>query len=125
MFCTTLGDIDREVAQNFGYDDGYEILNPKKFSQAIRKKLAAQKFSYAECLYSRSRVIIGKLPEDFILNRIDDNTYSLLVNESKYFLKQKYFKYQQEFRFIWKMSSQVSSPLIINCPEAVKYCRRL
>jgi len=113
MFCTTLGDIDREVAQNFGYDDGYEILK------------AAQKFSYAECLYSRSRVIIGKLPEDFILNRIDDSTYSLLVNESKYFLKQKYFKYQQEFRFIWKMSSQVSSPLIINCPEAVKYCRRL
>lgn len=42
-----------------------------------------------------------------------------------YFLKQKKYQHQSEYRILWQTDREVKESIIINCPEAIKYCEKV
>lgn len=42
-----------------------------------------------------------------------------------YFLKTIRYQEQSEYRIIWKTDREVPNNIIIECPEAVKFCEKI
>ena len=123
LFCCFDGEPDSDTIQKFGYDDFFEILDIDGFSNAIKKTLKAREGFQSKCIYKTDKVIVGKTPDDFNFAKISPKLKNL-VNEKKYFLKPIMYKHQSEFRFLWEVDNGVGGTKVINCPEAIKYCKR-
>ncbi len=123
IFCCFTGDPDQNCIERFGYDSYYKIVNPLGFAQALCRGLQAYNYCFSQCVYSNSRekVIVGEASEFYNPRQISNQTM-LLVNLSKYFVKPNQYAHQSEYRFIFLMKSVVDEPIIIKCPDAVKFC---
>jgi len=126
VFCCYDGEPEPKVIERFGYDDCFEITDLEGFSNAIEKSLNAVKCYKSKCLYKKDKVLIGNLPIDFDFKAVVTELKLDMNNEAKYFMKFPVYEHQNEFRFIWQMQNneEVEEPLIIHCPEAIKFCRR-
>lgn len=122
IFCCYTGNPDSECMEKFGYDSGIIINNVKGFANAISKQIKAKSYLFAKCVYNRDKVLIGKNEKDF--NEISARLKNL-TNNGKYFIKPDKYSNQSEFRFTWKMDSDINTPKIIRCPEAIQFCERL
>ncbi len=123
VFCCYDGDPNPEVIKRFKYDDYFIISDPLGFAEVVSKCINSVNSIQSKCLYKADKVMIGKTPDNFDFNVISSRL-SELVNESKYFIKTEKYKHQNEFRFMWQIKSDVKEPLIIECPEALKFCKR-
>lgn len=123
VFCCYDGEPSQEIIEKFGYNDYFEIMDFDGFSEAIKKSIYAENAYYSKCIYKKHKVLIGKTTNDFNFHVVSEKLKEL-VNETKYFLKTNDFSHQNEFRFTWEMKEDVVVPIIIECKEAVKYCRR-
>lgn len=57
--------------------------------------------------------------------RMQNDLYNSVENEladESYFLKENSFSEEAEFRIIWGVPRKTSDPVIIACPEAIRYC---
>jgi len=65
----------------------------------------------------------GDIDQEFhrMNNELYENINRELANET-YFVKEKLFSKELEFRVIWSTSCKTSEPLHIKCPEAIKFC---
>lgn len=124
IFCTYAGFPDKKVLAGFGYDDGFFIRDPEKFSEAIQRAIHSQDFEYAACIYSPHKALIGRVQSSFKVERIDSRTIEM-VSTARHFIKPDRYADQKEFRFTWHMSQVVDAPKRVLCPEAAKYCERL
>ena len=43
---------------------------------------------------------------------------------SKFYIKNKRFAHQNEFRFTWKLPNEINKPIIMDFPEAIKFCKK-
>lgn len=123
VFCCYDGEPDQEIIDKFGYNDYLEIIDVKGFSEAISKSLKANRSYRSKCLYKKDKVLVGSTPDNFNFYEMSGRLKEL-VNETKYFLKTSNYKHQQEYRFLWELDNDIKAPLIINCKEAIKYCKR-
>lgn len=94
----------------------------------------AKKLPYVEsgvegfCNYKSSRVEFLQGEEGKILNSLDfnDPTSRMIFGEitkgMELFLKLDKYEHQNEYRLVWFSNSEVNNSLIVNCPEAVRYC---
>ena len=41
------------------------------------------------------------------------------------FMKHKKYEHQQEHRLLWFSEIQIDNGIVINCPEAIKYCDKI
>lgn len=121
LFCCYDGIPETSLLSDFGYDSFFIINDPVSFSFEISKKIQCKSSFSSRCIYKRDKVLIGKTSDDFNFNVISDRL-SELVGKTKYFLKPLSYSKQKEYRFMWQMPHDVLSPLIIKCPEAIKYC---
>ena len=71
----------------------------------------------------KSGLLIGDVPKGFNFNVLSSKLKNM-VAKTKYFIKTKDYEHQKEYRFIWETDADLTKPLVIQCPEAVKYCRR-
>lgn len=123
VFCCYDGEPNKKVIENFRYDDYFIITDPEGFAESIAKRLNVLNKIYSKCIYKKDKVLIGKTPKDFDFNTISQRLNDL-VGKAKYFIKTENYKEQNEYRFMWQMNIDVKEPLIINCPEALNYCKR-
>jgi len=124
IFCTYLGTPDANVLDRFGYDSGFIIKDPKKFTHAIQEIIGAQNFSFGCCAYSEHKALRGRLSPDHSFERLDHRTMEM-VGEARHFLKPDSYSHQREFRFTWRITEDVAQPLLVRCPEAVQFCEPL
>jgi len=123
LFCCYDGDPDPEIIKKFGYDDYFEIIDPEGFSQAINKSLKAVGRRRSKCLYRQHKALVGKTPNTYDYGKISSELENL-VSQSKYFIKTSNFHHQKEYRFMWTTEEDIDDYTIIECPEAIKYCKR-
>jgi len=123
LFCCYDGDPNPDVINSFDYDDYFIIENPMLFMAAIMNNLKAKRGYRSKCVYKREKVLIGDVPEGFNFNAISPRLNDM-VTKAKYFIKTNEYEHQREYRFMWEFESDVQNPIIIRCPEAVKYCKR-
>ena len=123
LFCCYDGDPDPEIIEKFGYDDYFEIIDPDGFSQAISNSLDAVKSSRSKCLYRQHKALVGKTPNTYDYGKISGELENL-VSRSKYFIKTSNFNHQKEYRFMWTMEEDIADHVIIECPEAIQFCKR-
>lgn len=122
-FCTYAGDADPDCIKRFGYDSYFTILDVQGFSSAIAETLSSKRNYFSSCVYKKDKVVVGDVGPDFDFNRMSADLLDL-ASEAKYFVKPKTYSHQREFRFIWSSSKDLTSPLLIKCPEAIKYCSK-
>ncbi|MCB0534738.1 MAG: hypothetical protein KDD14_21215 [Saprospiraceae bacterium] len=123
VFCCFDGEPDPEVIERFGYDDYFEIVDINGFSEAISNAINARTIYKSRCIYKKDKVLVGQTPEDFDFSTVSVRLNEL-ANESKYFIKTNEYKHQNEYRFIWDIDADIEEPIIIDCLEATKFCKR-
>lgn len=121
--CTYAGEPDSSCIENFGYDSCFEIVDPEGFAKAIAEAISADKFDYSECVYSEDKVIVVENFPSFDPSRISMDTYKSVAGMSRFFVKPDVYSHQCEFRFVWHGAGSHSR--VIECPEAIQYCRRV
>ena len=123
VFCAFEGNADPDCIEKFGYDAYFEIVDIMGFQRAISEKIESMNAKFSRCIYSKDKALVGKVSEDFNFMSISAKQLDF-VNSAKYFLKPDRYSHQNEFRFIWEANEDLSSPTIIECPEAIKFCRK-
>jgi hypothetical protein len=121
LFCTYLGAPDPKVLRAFEYEACYFIDNPDGFANAIQTSLSANRYSFGKCVYCEEKALVGPLSATHSFERLDYRTVEM-IGEAMNFVKPVAYAHQREFRFSWKMPTDVRGALIIDCPEAVQYC---
>lgn len=124
LFCTHMGIPQDALLTAFEYDSGFEIVDPEAFLIAIRDAIGAKTAEYAECIYANNKALIGRINEDYRADILDHQVIEML-GSARCYIKPNKFAYQKELRFVWTAQSDVSSPILIECPDAVQYCRKL
>lgn len=123
VFCCYAGEVSDACRRRFGYDSGFRIIDVEGFAAAVGENIGAQDYWFSRCVYSRHKVLIAESEDDFDFNTVSARLLDL-ASEAKYFVKPDAYSHQSEFRFVWRMPSDVDVPIDIRCPVAVKYCRR-
>jgi hypothetical protein len=123
VFCCFDGEADPEIIKKFNYDSYFEIINPEGFQQAISKKLMATYSMKSRCLYKSDKVLVSQVSEEFNFGVLSSHMETL-GDVSKFFIKDKRFQHQNEFRFTWKLQNDINKPIIMDFPEAIEFCKR-
>lgn len=125
VFCAFDGNPTNDIIERFGYDDAFEIVDAVGFSDVVSKALNARQSQRSKCLYKRHKALVSRLREDYVFNGISAELSSDLADKVQYFIKHARFKHQQEYRFMWEVEEDKTEPLILTCPDAVQYCKRV
>jgi len=123
VFCCFDGEADQEIIKKFDYDSYFEIIDPEGFQQAISKKMNAVFSKQSRCLYRDDKVLVSEVSEEFNFGVLSSHMENL-GDVSKFFIKDKRFQHQNEFRFTWKLPNDIDKPIIMDFPEAIKFCKR-
>jgi hypothetical protein len=122
-FCCYSGAPDPACIKRFGYDSAYIIRDPSRFAQAINDAIQAQAYEYAACVYSANKVVVADVPEAFDFQKVSAHLLNLTTS-AKFYVKPEKYSHQMEFRFLWRMPSDIGPYLDLACPEAVSFCER-
>jgi hypothetical protein len=122
-FCCFDGDADPEIIQKFDYDSYFEIIDPVGFQQAISKKLNAVFTMKSRCIYKNDKVLVSQVSEEFNFGMLSSHMETL-GDISKFYIKNKRFDHQNEFRFTWKLPNDIKKPIIMDFPEAIQFCKK-
>lgn len=124
VFCAMLGDADKMTADGFGYDSIFEITDPYGFLSAIGNCIRSKSGSFGRCNYTSYKAMKGIVNKAMRTDRIDRSLIEIL-GSARNFLKPIKFKHQRELRFTWQMPHETDAPIIIKCPSAVQFARRI
>jgi len=123
VFCCFDGEANQEIIKKFDYDSYFEIIDPEGFQQAISKKLNAVFSMKSKCIYRNDKVLVSQISEEFNFGILSSHMETL-GDVSKFFIKDKGFQHQNEFRFTWKLPSDIKKPIILDFPEAIEFCKK-
>ncbi len=110
--------LDPDIARNMGYDACLVINQPQLFLLSIDECLrpvtgVKDKFILERCQYTSRTQLFSR--EHNIFPNIEHQVHPALIKDGNY-------SYQKEVRAIWEPMSVGIEPIIIQCPQAVKYC---
>ncbi|MER8532105.1 hypothetical protein NKH61_05235 [Mesorhizobium sp. M1005] len=124
------------LPEEFG-DAAMEIIEPIGFCGDIANMIpGCTSAMIGPCIYVDEKVLSsgGPVPsvEDF---RLGDGSTNLSLNKvmahfqslqgpQSYFLKDRVYEDQSEFRMIWETISVVNDPLLINVPSLMNHCKK-
>jgi hypothetical protein len=90
---------------------------------------------HGHCLYLDQRILTKNVSEvDMESLKSEDGgiSFEKLIQVSNYvqgmdayFLKQKKYQHQSEYRILWQTDREVINGIVINCPEAIQYCEKV
>lgn len=124
VFCCFDGDADPGLIQEFGYDSYFEIIDPVGFQRAISKKLNAIFTMKSRCIYKNDKVLVSRVSDEFNFGVLSSHMETL-GDVSRFYIKNKRFSHQNEFRFTWKLPNDIEKPLIMDFPEAIEFCKKI
>ena len=147
MLCAS-STLSAEMMTRFGTKNWIEIIDPLAFAEAISRKLPGfLQLRMAPCRYVSERSVERQTARPIMpdpaqllqaarsgayggveaafhaMNRELADRLTDELDDDPYFIKEAVpFDVEDEFRFVWTVSDEVISPLVVNCKEASKYC---
>jgi len=143
MLCTSKVESEA-LMRKFSVNGYFWINDVLEFSEAISKCIPDfLTTKYGCCTYQDTRVLskqktnpfmplipskpfededhekISQILYDF-QNKLSEHYYD--AAEETFFLKEKHYSDEEEFRIIWNTSNKVDGYLIIKCPQAIQFC---
>lgn len=124
-----------DLMRGFGENSGIVIRDPESFGKAVASALTGYVRGFqGPCSYQSRRIVEQDL--GFLNFGVDQDTkdhslldpqalsfaLSNLINPDVYFLKHDHFVAQAEWRFVWIVDHPVKENLIIQIPNARKFC---
>lgn len=138
-----------EVQSRFGTDSWIEIVDAHAFASAIAETLACTRPpKLSSCIYVDQKEVTREadyplahdlremtemcMSGDFsqvesIFHRTNERLASrtAVFEDDAYFRKTaEPYRVEQEFRFVWFVDQDVSSPTVVRCEKARQWCRR-
>ena len=134
-FCTSTI-FDEKLMGKFSRNSVFRIKDPINFILEITRSLnRVHNVLHGNCIYVDDRIITKNyLDLDSSIVENSDGQVMLdkvfqLNNEiqgiDSYFLKKRKYPQQAEYRIIWQTDREVNGGIIINCPEAIKFCEKI
>jgi hypothetical protein len=134
-FCTSTI-LDQSLLTTFSRDSVFRIKDPINFILEVTRSLPrVNQVLHGSCLYLDQRMLMKNISGvDMETLKSEDGgiSFEKLMQVSNYvqgrdafFLKQKKYQKQSEYRILWQTDRQVKEGIIIKCPEAIKYCERI
>jgi len=127
---------DAELMNAFVTDGYFKINDVMNFWVAVAEMIGCAGGRIGFCIYADEREISRRIGaavdraveknEQFKMNlmRIVQLIKQASMPEA-YFLKNKRYAHQQEFRFVWDVGHEVHEPLFVECPKAIQFCERI
>ncbi|MEX2597502.1 MAG: hypothetical protein WEC59_11290 [Salibacteraceae bacterium] len=132
---STTQTLSDQVINDFKGKCAIKINHPTYFALEIAKKLpfvSSGLEGLCDYVDSRMQFLERQDYTDHLLLAIKDKNNPIakeflnhLTDGIEIFAKHNRYKHQQEYRFVWFSDNQVSSTIMVNCPEAVRYCERV
>jgi hypothetical protein len=131
VYCTT-----KDTNAWFDYEACVEISQPAAFSELVASAVAEHfrgrnelvRVEHSKCVYQHSRVIAGRLhgfSEALVqIGELSVDTIDVL-SDKKYLIKESTHAKDSEYRFAIVMRTDVPNYTVINCPQVVRFCRRV
>jgi hypothetical protein len=130
--------LDSELFKTFKRNSVFRINDPINFILQIEKSLnRVFEVLYGNCIYLENKMLIKEIPafnmDDLKVENESNNisfdklmaATSPLNGPEQFFLKKMIYQKQSEYRIIWNTDREVKTPVIIKCPEAIKYCEKI
>ncbi len=148
MLCTSMI-WSEELKQRFGTKSGFSINDVQAFCHAVSAVIpGAKKHIQGLRKYVDQRSMCGPISNPFEPEatnmfeamrtgtgdteapfRKTQEAMSIRLHghlsDKAYFMKEKQFQIEQEFRFVWAVDQPVSEPIVMICRESVRHCTRL
>jgi hypothetical protein len=134
-FCTSTI-LDESLLNTFSRNSVFRIKDPLNFILEITRSLQrVHQVMHGHCLYLDQRILTKNVSEvDMESLKSEDGgiSFEKLIQVSNYvqgmdayFLKQKKYQHQSEYRILWQTDREVINGIVINCPEAIQYCEKV
>lgn len=135
-FCTST-QLSKDLLNTFKRNSVFRIKDPINFLMQIEIALNTTKeVLYGNCIYLDKRTITKNV-ENLDLEEMknpDGKTLSMdkmmqrafdIGGLEQLFLKRLIHQEQNEYRLLWRMEKEIEDPIIIKCPEAIKFCEKV
>lgn len=134
-FCTSTI-LDESLLNTFSRTSVFRIKDPLNFILEITRSLQrVHQVMHGHCLYLDQRILtknISGVDMESLKSEDGGISFDKLMQVSNYvqgidvyFLKQKKYQHQSEYRILWQTDREVENGIVINCSEAIKYCERV
>ena len=133
VLCTTQIE-SAELQAAFGCDHGFRIKDSTAFGMTIASALPRfQEGIEGPCIYQDKHMIERQLnsfeAEKLKGQQVSRENAVALVSQiggvDVFFVKDRKYSSQAEYRFIWNVGQDVVGPLDIHCPDARQFCEPL
>ena len=126
---------DDQLAADFNASGRFEITRPHQFALAVGDSIEGFVGGFeGYCAYRDTRSITAET-KDVDLDALKDENGKLPLDKvfqlatrpggpMEFLLKLKKYQHQQEYRFVWSASGS-QDHVIVNCPKASQFCRRV
>jgi hypothetical protein len=135
-FCTST-QLKKELLNTFNRNCVFRIKDPINFMMQIEMSLKnIIEVLFGNCIYLEKKSIVKKVPS-LELDKMANSDGSGISMEKmmsrvfqiggieQLFLKKLIHQEQNEYRLLWKTDRIVTDPIIIECPEAIKFCEKV
>jgi len=136
-FCTSTV-MDKDLFKTFGRNSVFRIKDPINFILEVERSLTrVREVLQGNCIYLDKRIISKQVP-NFTMDTFkhDEHSDSMSMDKmmgaiqaingpEQYFLKLLNHQKQSEYRILWNTDREVKEPLVITCPEAIKFCEKV
>jgi hypothetical protein len=149
MLCCSLSESE-QVMRRFGADDYIRIEDIDGFLEAVSKCIPGlMRIQAGRCEYRDERQVVGADTQPVLVGEqalfdaaMGDDHQDIealfyeavrqrgqhiehLLGHAPYFLKDIEFAPEEEYRIVWTLDHEVTDPLHVHCPEAVRCCSRV
>ena len=138
---------DQYLLKAFRYNSYIRIIDSTSFAMSVSRHIPSFKFGFeSPCLYQKDKIIerdLGyihteqfgdisnieysdKFPGVPLLPQNHPLTQFILskIGHYSYFLKDRRYKDQAEYRYVWLTTSDTGEYIDIKVPEAIEFCQR-
>jgi hypothetical protein len=134
-FCTSTI-FEKSLLTTFSRNSLFRIKDPLNFILEVTRSIQrVHQVIHGHCLYLDQRMLtknISGVDMESLKSEEGGISFEKLIQISNYvqgmdayFLKQKKYQHQSEYRILWQTDREVKDSIIINCPEAIKYCEKV
>jgi len=134
-FCTST-QLRKELFKTFDRNSVFRIKDSINFMMQVEIALKnVTEVLFGNCIYLEERSIKKKI-ESVNFDAMANGSKNISVEDTlslafkiggfeQLFLKKLMHQEQNEYRLLWKTDSKVTDSILIQCPEAIKFCEKV
>jgi hypothetical protein len=134
-FCTSTV-LHKNLLEKFSRESVFRIKDPINFILEVTRSLTrVVEVYHGNCIYLDNKIITKKIP-NFEMDDLKSDEGGISANKlfdisnhiqglDSFFIKKREYQEQSEYRMLWRTDRKISEGIIINCPEARKFCEKI